>query len=140
MPLPPSHITRALLTGVLLASCASPTAVEPLSVSIRRITFTTAEEAAAWPARPQVLGGENVLVRGRAYPGCGTARATAVGRGDLVGVEIFVDDDRVCPAVIGSWMPFEATVSGLTPARYRVRVVVAGIEARVEDTVAISAP
>jgi hypothetical protein len=140
MSLPPSYILRALVAGLLLAGCASPTGVDPLSISLRHPILTTTAEIVAWPGRPNVLGGQALQVRGTAFTGCGRAHATARRWGDVVGIEITaVDTDRICPASVALWVPFEATVSGLAPGTYRVRVAVAGHDGRTEATAAIVA-
>lgn len=141
MSLRPSHILRRLVAGVLLAGCASPTGIEPLSISLSHPILRTTAEIQAWPHRPAVVGGEDLQVRGTAYTGCARAQATARRRGDVVGIEVTaIDTDRICPANVGPWVPFEATVSGLAPGTYRVRVAVAGHDAWTEATAAVVAP
>ena len=110
-----------------MTGCSSPTATDPLVVSLRPLILATDVERAAWPGTPTVLGGGTIRVRGTAYVGCGRARAER--RGDFVGIAISaVDTDRPCPANISAWRPFEAEVSGLPPASYRVRATVVGHE------------
>jgi hypothetical protein len=133
-------ITRALLMGALL-SCSSPTDVDPLVASLRPVSFATVEEWLQWPSTPTVDGGEALVVRGRAFVGCGRAEARAQRWENVVGLEIrALETNRVCPAGGSPWMPFEATVTGLVPGTYRVRVRVAGIDGHTEGAATIAAP
>ncbi len=126
--------------GLLLAACGTPTDVDPLTVALRFVSFATQEEWSAWPTSPTIEGGETLVIRGTAFPGCRMIEAHAQRRDDVVGVEIrVVGPDRMCLAVIHS-SPFETTVSGLAPGTYRVRVGVAGVSGRAQGAVTIVAP
>jgi len=131
--------SSSLLAGVLLAACGSPTDVDPLTISLRTVTFATQAERAAWPPSPTIEDGEALVVRGWAFPGCGRPEAHVQRRDNVVGVEIrAVDTDRLCLAIIHS-SPVEATVSGLAPGVYRVRLGMVGHPQRVEGTATIAA-
>ena len=94
-----------------------------------------------WPHTPSVEGGNVLVVRGFAFVGCGDAAARVQRWEDVVGVEIrAVQTQRFCLQSLSAWMPFEATVTGLRPRTYRVRVGVAGLEERAEGAVTITAP
>jgi hypothetical protein len=137
----PRRFPFTVLAGILLAACDSPTDVDPLTISLRIVTFATQEEFAAWPQPPVVVGGADLVVRGWAHVGCGRPEADAQKRDNVVGVEVrAVDTDRICPAVISSSSPVEVTVSGLAPGTYRVRVGMAGHTERTEGTATIAAP
>lgn len=129
------------LACLLVAACGSPTGVDSVTVSLRTIPFATEEELQQWPATPTIEGGESVIVRGRAFVGCGRPEAAAWLRYRIVGLAIrAVDTDRMCLGIVASWVPFEATVSGLAPGTYRVRVGTAGLSERIEGTVTITPP
>jgi hypothetical protein len=146
MPLRRSPVSVALslqvlVAGLVLAACSSPTDVDPLSISLRVVPFATDEERLQWPASPTVEGGESLIVRGWIFTGCGRPEAEVRRRDNVVGVEVrAVDTDRICLAIVAAWLPIEATVSGLPPGAYRVRVGLAGMPDRTEGTVAIAAP
>ena len=130
-----------LFAGVLLAACGFLTDVDPLTISLRIATFDTPEERAAWPEAPIVEGGTALVVRGWAYPlGCNRPEAHVQKRDNVVGVEIrAVYTGQICPAMLYSY-PVEATVSGLAPGVYRVRVGMVGVPQRAEGTATIAAP
>jgi hypothetical protein len=131
----------ALLAGLLIAACSSPTDVDPLTVSLRIVTFATMPERAAWALLPTIEGGATLVVRGSVLTGgCGIPEAHVQRRDNVVGVEIrTVDTGQPCPATIHSF-PVEATVSGLAPGVYRVRVGMVGHRQRVDGTATIVAP
>ena len=130
-------VVPALVIGALLA-CSSPTDVDPLAVALRPIALMTHEEWLQWPSTPRIDGGQAIVVRGRAFVGCGRPEARAQRYQNVVGVEITaVETDRICLAVANAWVPFEAAVSGLAPGTYRVRVRVAGMQGRTEATATI---
>jgi hypothetical protein len=122
----------------VLSGCSSVTDVDGLTISLRPLSFLTPEEWGQWPSTPTVAGGEVLVVRGTAFVGCGAPAARVQRRQHVVGVEIrAVDTDRVCLAHVAAWVPFEATVIGLAPGSYRVRVGVVGRDERTEGTATI---
>ena len=140
MPFRPSLAKPAVLIAALLA-CSSPTDVDPLAVTVRPLAFTTHEERLQWPRTPSVEGGQVVVVRGQAFVGCGGAAARARRLRDIVSVEITAADaDRFCQANLDPWVPFEATLTGLAPGRYRVRVAAAGFDQVTEGAATVTAP
>ena len=126
-----------LTAAALVGACGSPTGIESLTVSVREIAFTTDEARTSWPGTPTVLGGDPLRVRGTALVGCGSARGTAVRRGDIVHVDISaVNTEQFCLGIRPAWQPFEASVTGLPAGSYRVRVTVVGYDGRAEWRVA----
>lgn len=132
--------STSVLTAVVasLSACSSPTDVDALGVSLRPLSY---EEWLQWPSTLTIAGGEALVVRGRAFVGCGRPDAIVQRRATVVGVEIrAVHTDAPCMAVIPSWAPFEATVTGLAPGTYRIRVGVVGFDKRTEGTATIAPP
>jgi hypothetical protein len=107
-------------------------------LSWRPAAFATQEERAAWPSSPTIEGGDTLVVRGRAFPpGCEMLEAHVQRRDNVVGVELrAVYTGLPCGAIVHS-SAFEATVAGLAPGTYRVRIGVAGIEGRTEGSATI---
>lgn len=141
--MPPSRHPASLwlLTGLLLAACSPPTDVGPLAVSLRTIAFATQEQLTEWRSLPTIEGGETLVIRGEAFVGCGRPEPRVLQRDNVVGVEIrAVDTNRICLGIVAAWVPVEATVSGLAPGAYRVRVGIAGLSERTEGTATIAAP
>ena len=132
---------RVLIAALPLAACSSPTDVDPLSVSLRTVVFATQEEFEQWPSSPVVEGGERLIVRGQAFVGCGRPEAEVRRWRNVIGLEIrAVDTDRICLGIMAMWVPVEATVSGLAPGTYRVRVGMEGLSERTEGTATIGNP
>lgn len=124
-----------------LAACDSPTAPESLAVTARTVALTSDAERRAWPFTPTVGGGPTVVVRGMALITCARPVGTATRRGNLVELHIAADPAiTICPAVFAAWQHFEATVIGLPPASYRVRVTVVGHVGRAEWVVSVLQP
>lgn len=141
MPLSRRPASLGLLAGLLLAACSPPTGVDRLAVSLRTIAFATQEQLAQWRSLPTIEGGETLVVRGEAFVGCGRAEAHVLRRDKVVGVEVrAVETNRMCLGVVAAWVPIEATVSGLAPGTYRVRLGIAGLSERTEGTATIAAP
>ena len=141
MPLFRHPAPLGLLVGLLLAACSPPTDVDRLAVSLRTIAFATQEQLAQWRSLPMIEGGETLVVRGEALVGCGRPEPHVLRRDDVVGVEIrAVNTNRICLGIVAAWVPVEATVSGLAPGAYRVRVGIAGLSERTEGTATIAAP
>ena len=143
MPLPRRHVSlaqafRVLIAALPLAACSSPTDVDPLSVSLRTIAFATQEELEQWPSSPVVQGGERLIVRGRAFVGCGRPEAEVRRWGSVVGLQVkAVDTDRICLGIMATWVAVEATVSVHEPGAYLVREGLEGLSDRPEGTATI---
>jgi len=138
-PIPPSAARwGVLLVGAILAACDSPTAPEALTVTARTVSFASDAERSAWPFTPTVQGGQRVVIRGMALITCASPIGTATRREDLVEVHIAGDPvTTTCPANVGGWQPVEATVVGLRPGNYRVRVTAVGHIGRAEWVVSV---
>ena len=138
MPRVSSRSLRAVLGAALVAACSTPTDVNPATIVLHEVTLRTAEEWRAWPGSPEIEGGQTVRVRGTAFTGCADASAHVRRRGDVVGIEITaINTQRICNAAVAMWEPFDATVSGLPPGSYRVRVAAAGLRTIAEARVVV---
>ena len=136
-----TSLARVAVTAALIVGCGSPTDVDRISAGIQVIPFSTETERLEWLSLPIVEGGQSLIVRGMAMIGCGRPEATARRHYNVVSVEIrAVDTHRICLGVAPWWVPVEATVTGLRPGSYRVRLRVAGHSERTEGTATITAP
>jgi hypothetical protein len=123
-------------------SCGSPTGPERLAVTVQRVVLASVAEQNAWPFTPTVHGGAGVVIRGTALITCARPIGTATRlRGNLVEVHIAGDPGMtICPANVAGWQPIEATVTGLEPGRYGVRVTAVGHVGRAEWAVNVIEP
>jgi hypothetical protein len=123
-----------------LAACDSPTAPESLAVTVQTVALASEAERNAWPFTPTVHGGPSVVVRGTALITCARPIGNATRRGSLVELHIAGEPVSFCPASIAGWQPLEATISGLAPASYRVRVTAVGHVGHAEWVVNVVQP
>jgi hypothetical protein len=130
-----------LAFGTALAGCGSPTGPETLTVHARTVDFVSEAEQRAWPSTPTVQGGPGVIVRGMAFITCARPIGTATRHAHLIELHVAGDPAQtICPAIVAGWQPVEATIVGLAPGSYRVRVTMVGHIGRAEWLVNVIQP
>jgi hypothetical protein len=130
-----------LVVLAAVTACDSPTAPESLAVTVQTVALATEAERDAWPFTPTVHGGPSVRVRGTALITCARPIGAAMRRGNLVELHIAGDPaTTMCPANVAGWQPVEATIVGLAPASYRVRVTAVGHVGHAEWVVNVLRP
>jgi hypothetical protein len=135
------HWTALLAVSGALVGCDSPTAPETLAVTVRTVELATEAERRAWPFTPIVQGGATVMVRGTASITCARPIGTVTRHANLIELHIAGDPAiTICPANIGAWQPVEATILGLAPGGYRVRVTAVGHVGHAEWVVSVIQP